>query len=146
MLEEKSCGAIVFLKTGSTIKYLLLDFAYRWNFAKGGMESNETEKQTVVRELKEETGIVDAHFMDGFRESLEYCYHRQGLAVHKVVVLYLMEAHGENVKLSFEHKGYIWLDYKQAREKLPFRNGRDTLDKAHLFLIKKGMAEDGLSS
>ena len=142
MLREKSCGAVVFFKSDSQIKYLLLDCSNRWNFVKGGMETNESEKQTVVRELKEETGIIDAQFIEGFRESIEYVYHRQGLPVHKVVVLYLMEACSDTVKLSFEHKGYIWLDHKHATEKLSFRNGRDILDKAHAFLIKIGIAEN----
>jgi len=39
-----------------------------------GVEPNESEKQTVVRELEEETGITEAHFIDGFRESIEYFY------------------------------------------------------------------------
>ena len=103
-----------------------------------GVEPNESEKQTVVRELKEETGITEANFKDGFRESIEYFYHRQDITVHKVVVFYIMEVLSEKVKLSSEHKGYIWLDYEYAIEKLSFSNGKDVFDKAHAFLISKG--------
>ena len=61
MLREKSCGAVIFIKKDDSTKYLLLNYeAGHWDFVKGNVEPNETEKETVVRELKEETGITDA--------------------------------------------------------------------------------------
>jgi len=48
-----------------------------------------------------------------------------------------MEVFSEKVKLPSKHKGYIWVDYEHAIEKLSFRNGKDVLDKAHVFLISK---------
>ena len=61
MLREKSCGAVVFLKKDNSTNYLLLNYAAgHWDFVKGNVEQNEIEKETVVRELKEETGITDA--------------------------------------------------------------------------------------
>ena len=139
MLQKKSCGAIVYLIKDLQTRYLLLNYsASHWDFVKGGVEPNESEKQTVVRELEEETGITEDNFIDGFRESIEYFYYRQGLTVHKVVVLYIMEVFSEKVKLSSEHKRYIWLDYEHAIEKLSFSNCKDVLDKAHAFLINKG--------
>ena len=57
MLKEKSCGAVIFHKKEELIRYLLLNYAAgHWDFVKGNVEPNETEKETVVRELKEETG------------------------------------------------------------------------------------------
>ena len=67
MLREKSCGAVVFLKK-TEVNYLLLRYgAGHWDFVKGNIEPNESEKETVIRELQEETGIVDARFIEGFR-------------------------------------------------------------------------------
>jgi bis(5'-nucleosidyl)-tetraphosphatase len=140
VLREKSCGAVVFLKTEDSTKYLLLNYAAgHWDFVKGNVEPNEKEKETVVRELGEETSITDAQFIDGFRESISYFYRRQGLTVHKEVVFFLMESRTEKVALSFEHVGYIWLDYQHAMEKLTFKNARDVLQEAHGFLKKKGI-------
>lgn len=138
MLREKSCGAIIFIKKANEVNYLLLNYAAgHWDFVKGNVEPNESEKQTVVRELQEETSITDAEFIDGFREAIAYFYRRQGLTVHKEVVFFIMESHTDQVKLSFEHVGYTWLDYEHALEKLTFRNSKDVLIKAHEFLIKK---------
>ena len=67
---------------------------------------------------------------------------RQGLTVHKEVVFFIMEAYTDKVELSFEHVGYIWLDYQHALEKLTFKNSKDVLQKAHDFLKKKGIITD----
>jgi bis(5'-nucleosidyl)-tetraphosphatase len=140
MLREKSCGAVVFIRKDDATKYLLLNYAAgHWDFVKGNMEANENEKQTVVRELQEETSITGAQFIDGFREAIAYFYRRQGLTVHKEVVFFVMEAFTDKVELSFEHVGYIWLDYAQALEKLTFKNSKDVLQKTHDFIKKKGI-------
>lgn len=140
MLREKSCGAVILVKKEATTKYLLLNYAAgHWDFVKGNVEPGETEKETVVRELKEETGITEAQFIDGFRQAIAYFYRRQGLTIHKEVVFYLMESYTDKVTLSFEHIGYTWLDYQHAMEKLTFKNAKDTLQKGHEFLKKNGI-------
>jgi len=139
VFNEKSCGAIVFTKNAG-INYLLLRYeAGHWDFVKGNVEPNESEKDTVIRELKEETSIVDAQFIDGFREKIAYFYRRQGATIHKEVVFFIIEAHSEKVELSYEHVGYDWLDYQHAMEKLTFKNAKNVLQNAHEFLKKQGI-------
>jgi 8-oxo-dGTP pyrophosphatase MutT (NUDIX family) len=123
-------------------KYLLLNYAAgHWDFVKGNVEVNESEKETVVRELQEETSITEAEFIDGFREAIAYFYRRQGLTVRKEVVFFIMESFTDKVTISFEHIGYTWLDYEHAMEKLTFKNAKDVLQKAHEFLKKNGKIE-----
>jgi bis(5'-nucleosidyl)-tetraphosphatase len=139
MFNEKSCGAVVFTKNVE-VNYLLLRYeAGHWDFVKGNVEPNESEKDTVIRELKEETSIVDARFIDGFREKITYFYRRQGNTIHKEVVFFLIEAHTEKVALSCEHVGYDWLNYQHAMEKLTFKNARSVLQNAHEILKKQGI-------
>jgi bis(5'-nucleosidyl)-tetraphosphatase len=134
VLREKSCGAVVFLKN-TEVNYLLLHYeAGHWDFVKGNIEPNESEKDTVIRELQEETGIADAQFIEGFREKIEYFYRRQGATIHKEVIFFLIETRTEKVKLSYEHVGYTWLDYKSAMKRLTFKNAKDVLQKAHKLL------------
>jgi bis(5'-nucleosidyl)-tetraphosphatase len=143
VLREKSCGAVIFIKKDDQTKYLLLNYAAgHWDFVKGNVEPNETEKQTVTRELQEETGITDAQFIEDFREPISYFYRRQGLTVHKEVVFFIMESKTEKVELSFEHIGFIWLDYQHAMEKLTFKNAKDVLLKGHDFLKKQGIVKN----
>lgn len=137
MLTEKSCGAVVYSKN-SEINFLLLRYeAGHWDFVKGNVEKGETEQQTAVRELREETGISDARFVDGFKERISYYYKRKGATVYKEVVFFLMEAAGRDVKLSFEHIDYAWVTYDGAMEKLTFKNAKDVLRKSKDFLNKK---------
>ena len=139
--NEKSCGAIVFKRNGN-VEYLLLHYgAGHWDYVKGQVEPHESEKETVVRELKEETGLVSAHFVEGFREEISYFYTRQGRTVHKEVIFFLIETDDRNVKLSYEHIGYRWLSYEKAMEKLTFANAKKVLAKAHGFLRRRGIAE-----
>jgi 8-oxo-dGTP pyrophosphatase MutT (NUDIX family) len=139
LLREKSCGAVVFLKN-TEVNYLLLRYgAGHWDFVKGNVEPNESEKETVTRELQEETGIVDARFIEDFRERIEYFYRRQGATVHKEVIFFLIETHTEKVALSFEHVGYIWLNYQRTMERLAFKNAKDVLQKARALLKARGL-------
>jgi 8-oxo-dGTP pyrophosphatase MutT (NUDIX family) len=132
----------VFLKTAE-VNYLMLHYeAGHWDFVKGNVEPSESEKDTVIRELKEETGIVDAQFVDGFREKIDYFYRRQGTTIHKEVVFFLIETHTEQVKLSYEHVGYTWLNYQRAMEKLTFKNAKDVLQKAHALLKARGIVDN----
>jgi bis(5'-nucleosidyl)-tetraphosphatase len=139
-MNEKSCGAVVFANNDSEAIYLLLQYeAGHWDFVKGNVEKGETEQGTTVRELSEETGIVDAQFIDNFRESISYFYKRKGDTIRKEVIFFLMETYTTKIELSFEHIGYEWLTYDRAMEKLTFKNARDILQKAHMFLKKQGV-------
>ncbi len=67
--------------------------------SKATLNPARTEKETVLRELQEETGITDATFIEGFKETIAYFYRRQGLTVHKEVVFFVMESHTEKVEI-----------------------------------------------
>ena len=132
--NETSCGAVVFKKKGK-LEYLLLHYeGGHWDFVKGQVEKGESERDTVIRELREETGIVDAHFIPDFREKISYFYRRRGMTIHKEVVFYLIQSRESYVKLSHEHVGFEWLNFEAAMRRLTFQNARHTLRKAHLFL------------
>lgn len=135
MVREISAGAVIFRRVNGEPVYLLLHYGSgHWDFVKGHIEKGETEKQTVVRETEEETGITDLKFIEGFRERIKYFFRRGKEVVYKEVVFYLAETKKEKVHLSFEHIGYIWLPYKDAINQLTFENARNILKKAHTYL------------
>src|SRR4030067_3697002 len=138
MQRQKSCGAVVFVKNNEINSLLLRYAAGHWDFVKGNVEPNESEKGTVLRERREETGILATQTIEGFRERIEYYYRRQGETIRKEVVFFLIEAHDKKVELSFEHIGFDWLNYKGAMEKLTFKNAKDVLQKAQVFLQNQG--------
>lgn len=137
MVEERSAGAVLFRENSGTLVYLLLHYhAGHWDFPKGNVEKGEQELDTVRREVKEETSINNIEFVDGFRKKIEYNYKRNGKLVHKQVVFYLAKTDVKDVKLSFEHKGYGWLNYEQALKRLTYKNAKITLEAANSFLNK----------
>lgn len=136
MPVEKSAGAVIFRRNDG-INYLLLRYAAghragaHWDFVKGNVEEGEEEKATVVREIKEETGIEDVKFIEGFKESINYFYKREKRLFYKEVVFYLVQTRSKEVKISYEHVGYEWLGYEEAMQRLTYKNARDVLKKVH---------------
>ena len=134
MTLEKSCGAVVFINK-EEIEYLILHYGEgHWGFVKGHVESMETEKETTLRELKEETGLSQVEFLEGFKEKIHYYYKRNDTIIYKKVIYFLIRAQHKKIKLSNEHEGYEWLNYQRAIEKLSFKNSKKILKKAHQLL------------
>jgi bis(5'-nucleosidyl)-tetraphosphatase len=126
--EERSAGALVFSQTGGGRRYLLLKYpAGHWDFPKGNIEERETPEETMVREVREETGLVDVVPVPGFRKVIEYYYKRDGRTVHKEVTFFLAESKVEKVVLSFEHRDYAWLSYEEALKLVTYSNSTKLL-------------------
>jgi 8-oxo-dGTP pyrophosphatase MutT (NUDIX family) len=138
MPQERSAGAIVFHRKDGKIEYLLLHYeAGHWEFPRGNIEQGETEEETARRETKEETGITDVAFIDGFKETSAWFFTREGKTVHKEAVYFLAETKQKDVAISFEHQDHAWLPFEQAIEKVTFKNAKEILRKADDFLRKR---------
>jgi 8-oxo-dGTP pyrophosphatase MutT (NUDIX family) len=160
MSLEKSSGAVVFHKKGGEIYYLLLHYeSGHWDFPKGHIEKGESLKGTARREIKEETGLKDIRFIEGFKEHIKYFYRpfydrkekgkktekiKRNLnkswskidnIVFKIVTFFLVETKKDNVKISWEHQGYEWLPFQEALSRITFKNSKEVLRKANDFLL-----------
>ena len=133
-MEERSAGAVVYRVAADQRVYLLLQNAGRWDFPKGGVEKGESELETVVREVKEETGLREIRIVPGFRKVIEYFYRRDKKTIHKQVVYLLASASDEKVRISFEHQGFGWFPYHEALERASYDNSKMTLAEAERFL------------
>lgn len=137
MKEERSAGTILFIEESSGILFLLLHYpSGHWDFVKGKIENGETLLQTVLREVKEETGISDVQFVKGFEERIEYNYKRSDRLVHKQVIFFLAKTNTRNVKLSYEHIDFVWLNFDEAVKKVTYKNARHILQKANALVYK----------
>ena len=136
---EKSCGVILFRQIDSGREYLLLHYpGGHWDFPKGHVEEiDENEMGTAHRELVEETGIEIVEFDPDYHEAMYYEFNRgRKERVKKTVVYFVAEAFHTDVTLSFEHKDYIWLPFKESFDKLTFENAKDLIEKAEKHLTK----------
>ena len=130
MIEERSAGAVLFSETDFRKIFLLLNYpSGHWDFVKGNTENGETLQNTVIREIREETGITDVEFIDGFEDKIEYHYQRDGNLVHKEVVFFLAKTKTIDVKISHEHLGFVWLSFDDALKKLTYKNAKNVMDK-----------------
>ncbi|MFX1356847.1 MAG: bis(5'-nucleosyl)-tetraphosphatase [Promethearchaeota archaeon] len=130
MKEEKSIAAVIFHEK----KYLLLKYGLgHWGLVKGHIEVGESNEDTIMRELQEETGITDANIIEGFKEKYDYYFEFQGQKIHKYVDCYLIKTNTKEVKLSYEHDDYIWLPLKEAIIRATFNNTKILLKKANSY-------------
>ena len=110
-LFRKSCGVIPFRWNAGRREYLiLLQTNSCWSFPKGHMEPGETEEQTALRELWEETGLR-AVLVPEKQAVLEY---NIPPFTRKQVVLFLGEVTGNVITQATEIADYRWV----AREEL----------------------------
>ena len=125
MPREISAGAIIVRKSPEGFEYLLLHYELgHWEFAKGHIEQGEDERETVRREVAEETGITDIIFIEGFRETIRYFFRWKESRIFKIVVFFLVQTAQKDVKLSSEHIGYEWLSFDDAMKRLNFKTAR----------------------
>lgn len=148
MPREKSAGAIIFRMENGVPLYLLLHYPTgHWEFPKGHIEGNEKEEETVVREAVEETGIKDLEILPGYKKYIKYFFRqykekvseadrRKGKTpwVFKLVVFFIAETKTKDVKISHEHKGFLWLPIEQAIKKTTFKNSKKLLKEADDFI------------
>ena len=136
MREQKSAGIVLFRNNSNKNEFLLLNYPQgHWDFIKGKVEEGETPHETALRETKEDTGISDIEFIDGFEESVEYDFRFKKEDIHKKVIFFLAKTNEKNIKLSHEHNDFVWLEYDNALKKTTFRNAKNVLSKTNEFLL-----------
>jgi len=140
MREEKSAGIVLFRNISNKNEFLLLNYPQgHWDFIKGKVEQNETLHETALRETKEETGISNIEFVDGFEESVEYDFRFKIQDIHKKVIFFLAKTKTlQTVSLSHEHNDYLWLGYNDALKNTTYGNAKNVLSKANEFLLSTG--------
>ena len=140
MRTETSAGIVLFRSISNENEFLLLNYPQgHWDFIKGKMEKKETPRETALRETKEETGISDIEFIDGFEESVEYDFRFNDENIHKKVIFFLAKTETlQTVSLSHEHNDYLWLGYNDALKKTTYGNAKNVLSKANELLLSTG--------
>jgi bis(5'-nucleosidyl)-tetraphosphatase len=137
MIYERSSGAVIFSNNKELNKseFLLLHYASgHWEFPKGNIEDGEDEVQAACREIFEETGIQNVHFLEGFRKNVQYYCRRGDILIRKEVIFYLAITNTKEIALSNEHIGYAWKDYMEAMNQLTYKSAKDLLKEVKMFL------------
>ncbi|MBR4224750.1 MAG: NUDIX domain-containing protein [Oscillospiraceae bacterium] len=129
MTYEKSCGAVVYRRHHGNLEILLIKHIHsgHWSFPKGHTEEGESEIDTAMREIKEETGI-DVLIDPTFRETVTYFPKKD---TQKVVVYFLAKARSYDVvPAEGEIAEARWVDLYYANDLLIYGNDRTIVAKA----------------
>lgn len=121
MKYEKSCGAIV-VDDGKVL--LVKHNAGHWDFPKGHVEEGETEIETAIREVKEETNI-DIKIEKENKYISEYSPKEN---VMKTVIYFIGEKVGGEDKPQIEEVSDVeWLDVNKAVERITHQRSKEIM-------------------
>ena len=135
MQKEVSAGIVLYNDDNDEVQFLVLKYpGGHWDFVKGKMENSEEPKQTAIRETKEETGIIDVEFIDGFNEEISYSFYVKKEEIDKKVIFYLGKTQSTEIVISHEHLDFAWLNFKDAIERITYENAERVLIKANNLL------------
>ena len=123
MKYERSCGAVIF--DGDKV-LVIQQVKGHWGFPKGHVEDGETEVETAIREIKEETNL-DVQ-IDETHRYVEHYSPEEG--IEKDVVFFVAKKIGGEIIVQEEEvKCTEWLLPKDAMEKLTFESSKNILKK-----------------
>ena len=134
MIYEKSCGFVVYRESEGVREYLLVSaLNNKYGFPKGHVERGETEYETAVRELKEETNL-EVRFVDGFRRQIEYRIPQKRDTIKRCVYFLGEYTEGELIRQEEEVLDAVFVGFDRAMQMIPFANARAVLQEADEYL------------
>ena len=138
MIYEKSCGFVVYRESEGVREYLLVSALNgKYGFPKGHVERGETEYETAVRELKEETNL-EVRAIDGFRRQIEYRLPQKRDTMKRCVYFLGEYTEGELIRQEEEILDAVFVGFDRAMQMIPYANARAVLQEADEFLNATG--------
>lgn len=133
MKKEKSCGAVVIKTENSELKFLIIkQHDNCWGFPKGHVEEGETEEETAIREIKEETNI-DVEIDNKFRKVITYSPKENTI---KDVVFFIGQAITDNLVIDpKELLDAKWVGVKEAKDYFEYQDTIDVYEEAIRYLF-----------
>lgn len=134
MIYEKSCGFVVYREIHGIREYLVICASNgEYGFPKGHVECNETEYETAIRELKEETNL-EVQIIEGFRKQIEYNFPNK-VNVVKRSVYFLGKCLESNIVCQeTEVSEAIFVSVEKALELLSFEETKRVLKEADAYI------------
>jgi 8-oxo-dGTP pyrophosphatase MutT (NUDIX family) len=134
--DETSAGGIVFRMDAGQPLYLLIRDSYKnWGFPKGHVEPGEQPEAAALREVKEETGLIDLTIRAPI-DTIDWFFRFRGRLIHKVCHFYLMET-AEATTSPQRAEGITacrWTRFEEAQSLISYGNARELLRRAQEML------------
>jgi dihydroneopterin triphosphate diphosphatase len=111
-----------------------------WQMVTGGIHQGEKAWEAVLREIKEETGVVPDRLYSADAVETFYMKSLDKIAFVPVFVAFLNEP-GEIILSPTEHDAYEWLTYEQSKERLAWAEQKRVLSHIHEnFVLKQPLS------
>ncbi len=136
--------AFICNKNNKRSKYLIIKRNSKylnncWQMISGKIEKGETGWQAILREIKEETGIIPGELYSS--NKVELFYENDQNCINLCPIFVAFVNNNALVKLSKEHNDYKWITAKQAKKYLIFDQQIDTIKYIERCFIKNNPNE-----
>lgn len=128
LAKEKSCGVIVIKNINGSLHILLVHHNLgHWGIPKGHIEDNETEEETAIREVLEETNI-NTKIISDFRKCITYSPKKN---VMKDVIFFIGKPINDNLNPQLKEVNDVaFVDIDKALELITFDDEKESLREA----------------
>jgi len=127
-IKVKQVDSYIYRFNNSKPEFLMLKrtigkhYEHLWQGVAGKIEKNETAVQTVLRELKEETGLSPIKVFTADHIASFYDARNDLLMM---VPIFGIEVDSVDVKLSAEHSDFKWVSFEEAFKLLVWKGQKE---------------------
>lgn len=134
MIKEKSCGAVVFKVEDGKIYYLIEKMKKgHYSIPKGHVENKETEEQTALREIKEETSL-NVWLDTRYKTRVTYSPYKGCM---KDVIFFVAKALTKDpIPQEIEVSEIYWLELKDAVARLTYDSDKQVVIDSSKFIVE----------
>lgn len=139
--DDISYGIVPLYKNGDTWEVLLIhQISYRgddfWIFPKGHAEAGESAEAAALRELEEETGVIEIILETGKVFSVAYSFTHENVRINKTVEYRVGYCESKKTTITQPHevKEIRWCDFDTADTLLSHQNSKDVLSLVEEFI------------
>ena len=120
---------VMYSKNNDKIEYLIIKRSEKdggfWQGVTGTLEEGEKLKECLIREIKEELGIVNINKISEIEEIIQWAK-KTGFMITEYVFSVELDRN-INITLSEEHDDYKWCDFNDSYQLLGKDNNKNTL-------------------
>lgn len=138
-MKDYSFGVIPIYKKDSAVQFLMIcHIDGHWSFPKGGKEDGESDIETAMRELEEETGITKCQLLIDQEFFEQYSWTRESVVIDKTVKFFVGLVDSKEIKIQeSEITDYRWADYSEALKLATHPEAKKLIEEVYNSVIRE---------
>ncbi len=149
-IVETSAGGVVVRKVAGELHVLVIKDPYqKYGLPKGHVESGETPAEAALREVAEETSLVDLQLGEEL-VTIDWYFRARGRRVHKFTTFFLMYSEHGDPKPEVREgiTECVWIPLATAHQQISYENASEVVQVAQRILLgeEEGGRDNTVSS